>query len=158
MASCACRKLADMRLIYDADNCNRWKVVQMYRQLYTARRVPGKLLYATLHGWLWETGFWDVYTTDVGGQWKTRTAAAEEFFFQKSKVMIPQVHELLPKTPHLEICTWRKPEYLSCATCGGFIPGDYTKRVELASWYLKESAADWNFEAGAIFTDEASFS
>ncbi|GBM83945.1 hypothetical protein AVEN_74044-1 [Araneus ventricosus] len=121
-------------------------------------------MFSTLHRRLYEKSSFTVQKADSGRSRTTRTVVAEDNISQEVERNPSISTRVISLNAHIPQSTfWRTvhdeglhPYHVQCVQA--LEPGDYNKSIEFARQYLQKCAANRNFAARVLFTDEATFS
>ncbi|GBL80138.1 hypothetical protein AVEN_29129-1 [Araneus ventricosus] len=155
MATCSNQKKADMHFMYGLSNRNDLEAKRLYRQRFPRRRVTDQKLFERLHRCLCETGSFVTGMHDTGRGRSVRTPQVVEDILQgvgnRPDINTREVSRAV-NVPHS--IAWR------VLRDEGYTPTmyrNYAPRVEFARWFLQQLAAQPDFSAHVLFTDESTF-
>ncbi|GBO31413.1 hypothetical protein AVEN_145815-1 [Araneus ventricosus] len=161
MAAYSNQEKADMHFMYGLANGNDLEAERLYRQRFPRRHVTDQKLFERLHRCLCETGSFVTGMHDTGRGRSVRMPQVVEYIVQGVGDG-PVTREVSRgvNVPHSIVWRVLRDEGLhpyQVQKVQALIPADYAPRFEFARWFLQQLAAQPDFSAHVLFTDESTF-
>lgn len=153
-----------MHYIYGAALGNAREAQRLYRERFPTRRVPDARIFQRLHQQLCERGSFARCMQDAGRSRSARTPSVTDDILDRiSEMPESSTRELSEAVNVSRNSVWRvlREEGMHpyhAQRVQGLQPADYQARVNFSTWFLQQSAADPDFCAHVLFTDECTFS
>ncbi|GBO31102.1 hypothetical protein AVEN_86053-1 [Araneus ventricosus] len=152
-----------MHFMYGLANGNNLEAERLYRQRFPRRHVPDRKMFERLHRCLCETGSFVTGMHDTGHGRSVRTPQVVENILQRVEdrpdISTREVSRAV-NVPHSIVWRVLRDEGLHpyrVQKVQALIPEDYVPHVECARWFMQQIAAQPNFSAHVLFTDESNF-